>query len=463
MKLKLQFTAMKLAIAWMFALVTINFNRVAMLDVGIPALLVATMIGLYPLFGPFQPFFGRVTNRFPIWGYRRSPYLILGMLAGSMVFPFLPSVMLGIASTDVTALTLGFLLFFVFGTAIALMANTFLDLIADCTTEETRSGVFSMAWTGQTLIIVVWAIVFRAVMPEFSIESMQTLYNLTPFIVMTLATLSVLGLEKRRSASELALLQKKEYEQATPQRNPLKESVEALKQNRTAQQFFLFVMLCFLGIFLQDLLQELLGGEVFGMSVGETTVFQQIFNGTVTLGMALTAMFGARAMGRPDVQTPALPMSAKKQIASLGGFAATATFVLIAIAAVTQNLTMLFTVFALNGFFVGVFTFASVTMMSDMTVEGETGKYLGIWSMAQALGLGLSFIASGALYEMLVQRKIFVSSAVGYGAIFLCEAAFMFWCVWSLRPANVDSLRQEALLNQAVSGESRAEKKQALV
>jgi MFS transporter, BCD family, chlorophyll transporter len=442
MKNKIQFALSKFAIAWMFALVTINFNRVGIVEFGIPAILIATMIGLYPFFGPFQPLFGRMTDRFPIFGYRRSPYLILGMLIGSLIFPFLPTVLIGIAAGSISMLVVGFALFFIFGTMIALMANTYLDLIAECTTEKERSGVFAVAWTGQTLIMVVWAAVFRLLMPTFSIEAMQLLYNLTPFIVMALAILSILNLEKRLTADECKVLKEKSL--SRPISNPINEPIKLLSQNHTAQMFFVFVALAFMGIFTQDMLQEIMGAEVFGMSVGESVVFQQIFNGTVTIGMALTAIFGQRISKQPVQSTAALPMDDKKRLATVGGLCAVLSFGFIAMTILLKELPLLYAAMAFNGLCVGVFTFAAVTMMSDMTVEGETGRYLGIWSLAQAIGLGSSFIVSGILHSLFVQSRLLGEPHFGYSAIFFIEAGFMLWCVVSLRPASVDKLRLEA-------------------
>ncbi len=443
MRVTLQFMLSKFAIAWMFALVTVNFNRVAILEVGLSAIIIATMIGLYPLFGPMQPLFGRLTSRYPIFGYRRSPYLLLGLLMGALIFPPMPSVLQAMSEGALWAIAIGFVLFFIFGAAIALMANTYLDLIAECTEAQQRSSVFAAAWTGQTLIIVVWAGIFRWLMPEFSYESMQFLYSLTPFVVMALGVLSVLGLEKRRSKTELADLLKLDAEKATDH-NPIGESLRLLSGNLAAQKFFLFVALCFMGIFSQDLLQEILGGEVFEMSVGESTIFQQIFNGTVTIGMGLTAAFGAKLMGEPRLKTPALPLEKRKTLAAYGGFGATLSFLFISLAIVQETLPLLYAAMALNGLCVGVFTFCAVTMMSDMTVEGETGRYLGLWSIAQAIGLGLSFLVSGILHHGLVRSTVFSSTAIGYAMIFLIEAGFMLWCVLALRPTSVEKLRLQA-------------------
>ncbi len=442
MKTKLQFTLSKLGIAWMFALVTINFNRVTIYELGISALLIGVMIGLYPFFGPFQPMFRRVTDRYPILGYRRSPYLVIGMVAGSLVFPFLPAVAEAMAAGSALAVVAGFGLFFIFGAMIALMANTYLDLIAECTREDERGGVFAAAWTGQTAIIVVWALMFRLFMPDYSPAQMQALYALTPFVVAVLAVASVWNLERRLSPEEIVRLRATPADPIANTMNSIRSSLLLTRTNPTARMFFVFIVFTFLGIFTQDLVQEVWAGDVFRLTAGESTVFQQIFNGMVTVGMGMTAALGARALG-VKARTDALPMDAKKRLATFGGMAAMLGFVLLAVSSLTVQLTLANLAFVVVGFTVGVFTFAAVTMMSDMTVEGQTASYLGLWSIAQALGLGASFIAGGVLRAALVEAGL-LSAPAGYAAIFLVEALFMAGCVLMLRGVGLEGLRRDA-------------------
>jgi BCD family chlorophyll transporter-like MFS transporter len=46
----------------------------------------------------------------------------------------------------------------------------------------------------------------------------------------------------------------------------------------------------------------------------------------------------------------------------------------------------------------GIFNVGALALMMDMTVEGATGMYMGLWGMAQAIGMGGSAVAGGALH-----------------------------------------------------------------
>jgi len=428
---KIQFTLQKVAIAWMFALLTVNFPYVAAVELGIPLVLVGVMLGLYPFWGPFQPFFGRFTQSHPILGYYRTPYLLLGFFVGGIIFPFVPTLTQQISAGSSVAVLALFLLFFIFGIAIALMANTFLDLLSDVTTDETRSNVTATAWTGQTLAIALWAFVFRQMMPTYSLEAMTRLYTITPFVVMGIGLLSVVGLEPRG----------RKLDAYQSNKSALSESFQLLTGNRMARRFFLFIALSLLAIFLQDILQEPLGGELFGMSIGQTTNFQIIFNASVAIGMTIAAIVGTIRLGDENRQ---LSMDAKKRIATTGGLGTMAGFMLLALSVFASSPLFFQTALFLNGLCVGVFTFGSITMMAGMTVPGKTGKYLGVWSLGQVVGLGLSFMIAGLLHSLFIGSGLF-APAVGYGLIFLIEAGVMGWCVWSLQPADAVELRRQAV------------------
>ena len=428
---KIQFTLQKVAIAWMFALVTVNLPYVAIHALGIPAILIGLVLGLYPFFGPFQPFFGRFTQSHPLLGYYRTPYLLLGFFIGSIIFPFVPGLLQQVEGGSVGAAILLFILFFIFGTAIALMANTFLDLLSDVTTDDSRGTVTAAAWTGQTLAIALWAFVFRLIMPIYSHEAMLQLYIITPVVVMIIGFLSVVGLEPRH----------RDKEPHATEVNPLNESLALLTTGRMARRFFLFVTLSLLSIFLQDILQEPLGGDLFGMTAGETTIFSDYLQQCGGGRHDASRHYRNRQARRRE--SKALDGGSKTDRHDRRGSAQSLDFCCWRGVHWPVHRSLFQLALLLNGLCIGVFTFGSVTMMANMTVPGKTGKYLGVWSLGQALGLGLSFIIAGSLYSMLIGSQLF-SPQLGYALIFTLEAAVMGWCVWSLQPADATELRRQA-------------------
>ena len=68
----LQLTLPRVAAGWLFALLTSNFNRIAIYELGITAAVVTTLLGLYHFLSPFEVVYGRIADRVPI--FRRHPH-----------------------------------------------------------------------------------------------------------------------------------------------------------------------------------------------------------------------------------------------------------------------------------------------------------------------------------------------------------------------------------------------------
>lgn len=431
----LQLALPKVGIAWMFALLTVNFNRIAIFDLRIAAVVVTLLLGIYPLLAPTQPLFGRWIDRHPLFGYRRGPYLLLGMVGSGLLFPLLPWVAVGVQRGDPLALLSGAMIMVLFGLGIALIANTYLDLVVETTDERSRGGVFAVAWTAQTAAIVVWAAVFQRLMPDFSLEGMQQLYNLTPLICLATTMLGVIGLERPARMTPVVLRDRSR----DPVGNP-REALRVLRQNAPARFFFLFVFLAIVAIFMQDAILEVYGSSVLGMSLGESATLQQIWNGAVLVAMLIASpavALAARSRGGADLS------SLKRRVASSGALVAALGLCMLAIAASRADQSTLALTLVVMGLGMGVFTAVTVTMMSDMTIEGATGRYLGLWSMAQAFATSAAFVIGGALHTALIESG-WMAAGPGFALIFAIEGGTMMAALMALQRVSVEAFRGAA-------------------
>ena len=444
---KWQFSIQKVAIAWGFCMIIASFNRIAIADLGLPAMLMSFVIGIYTLFGPLQPVVGRIANAFPVFGYRRMPYLLLGTLIGGCAFPFFPGILEEIVAGSTLAYFKCLAAFCAFGLCIAMQANTFLDLLNDVTTAEMRSRVTTTTWTWQSLAMAGWAWVFGMAMPEFSFERMQVLYCWSPIVMVGLTFVGVWKLETPLDKDQLRAL-KNNPPQPVSVLQPMKESLSIVTYSRCAAFFFMFIVFSLLSVFLQDILQEVWAKDLFAMSAGESTVFQSIYNGLNTVGMAICGIFVA-AMAKKRMKKTGnkgertLPEVLAKRILGVGTVLVTVTFVSLAGAAYSQNLTAFYAFYVLSAVSLGIFVFPAISYMVDMTVEGQESKYLGLWSLAQVIGLFLSFTISGTIYQTLIQSGL-LQANVGFALIFVLQALTATLCYLSIRPVSIAGLRGEA-------------------
>ena len=401
----------KLGVGWMFALLTINFNRIAIHELAITAVIITTMLGLHYFLSPFQVISGRIADRFPIAGYRRTPYLLISSIVGSLIFLALPSTVHAMGDGAVSAFVAGFALLILYGVCIALMGDAHHSLIAEVTESKSRGAVISVVWTFTIISTIIASVIMQQVLPEYSAAGMQRLYNLTPFIVIGSTLLGVIGMEKRLNGEELkaAIVKAK---QVAPAGNPLRAAATVLRNNSQARGFFAFVFVAIFSIFLQDNILEVFGAEVFDMSLEETSGFQQIWGGGVLIGMIVMGILSA------------ILTVSKRKIALLGCVGTAAGMVLLAGASLFQVAALVTPALFLMGLFTGFFNVGSLSMMMDMTVEGATGLYMGLWGMAQAFGNGASSFGSGALHTGLIESGLF-TPGIAYFGIFAIEAIGM--------------------------------------
>lgn len=425
----LRLAMIRVGAAWMFALLTFNFNRIAIYELGALAILITILIGLHHFISPFQVVWGRISDRYPLFGYRRGPYILLSAMVASLVFVLLPSLAIQLGQGSILVFLAALLLMAVFGMGIAAYGAASNALVAETTTERERGGVVAVIWTFVILSGIVSAQVAKMIMPIYDPLQMQFLYNLTPFIVVGFVLLGLIGLERRMTPAEQSALRAQSLPGVSGnRRNTLQITWDLFQRNRQVRGFFVFILLSIFGIFLQDAILEVFGAEVFGLTPRDTAEFQQFWGAGVLVGMLLIGALSTRLS------------IAKKTLATLGGFSISLSLALVAVASSMYQATLLNPALLLMGLGTGVFNVGALSMMMEMTVDGHVGLFMGIWGMAQGLGTGLANILSGALHTLLITTE-FLSPATAYTFIFGSEALIMIFAIGVLRSISVQEFQ----------------------
>lgn len=421
----LQLCLPKVSIGWTFALLTMNFNRITIHELAVPAVLITTMIGLYHFLSPFQVFFGRLSDRVALFGFRRLPYLAIGTLLASSVFPLLPTLAVEMSKGSTWAFVIGYALLILFGIGYAMSGNAHYALVAETISEKRRGIAIALIWMTMIATVILSATVMKKMMPDYSHEAMQSLYNLSPFIAIATILPVCFGVERKLTHVQLCDA-REQARMALPQGNIFVVAKKLLERNQTTRLFFLFILFSTLGIFLQDTILEVFGAEVLKMSVRETASFQQIWGSGVLLAMLVMGAVTSRwAINR-------------LKIALLGNYGTAIGLLLLALTSVFESRTVLYPVLLIMGVSTGLHTLGAVTTMMDLTVEGARATYMGMWGLAMSIGSGLSGVMAGALVTMLIETAYFSASG-GYALIFTFEAGLMLIGALVLRGVNFHS------------------------
>lgn len=422
----------KVAVGWMFALLTIDFNRVAIFEMGVAAVIVTSLLSIHYFLAPFQVIVGRIADCHPVLGYRRSPYLLGASVLASLLFLFLPKVTFAMGAGEAGAMIAAVFLFVMFGLCMAVIADSYHSMIAEVTDKESRPTVIAVVWIVMILSTILSAVAMNAVRPEFSPEAMQRLYNLTPLVVFTSVIIGIIGVEKRLKAAELREAMLKARSLAPPG-NPLTSAVRLISANSQTRRFFIFISVSIFAIFLQEGIIEVFGAEVFGLSIKETTRFQPIWGGGILLGMIM--------MG----SVSAFVKISKRLLTLIGCVGAAAGFAGLGIIALLELQSLLLPTLFYLGFCAGIFNVGALALMMDMTVDGATGMYMGLWGVAQAAGMGLSAVVSGGLHTSLIASGL-LPPETAYWAIFTLEGGFLLAGAYVLF-----GVRRKVFLTQALS------------
>ncbi|MGQ9927546.1 MAG: BCD family MFS transporter [Chloroflexaceae bacterium] len=426
----LRLSIMRIGAGWMFALLTFNFNRITIADLGAIAVIITTLIGMHHFISFFQVYWGRLADRYPLFGYRRTPYFLLSALVGSVIFLFLPSIAIGLGQRDPLATIEAFLFIAVFGVAMAMNGSSSNALMAEVTTEKERGFVVAVIWATVIISGIVSAGVSRVMMPVYSPEAMQQLYNLTPIVVMVTALLGVIGMERRVSKEQHAALLARQpaEEQAASPLATFHVARQLMTTNRHVRGFFFFVLLGILGIFLQDAILEPFGAEVFGMTQAQTAGFQQAWGAGALLGMIAIGIL---------CSIFSIP---RKLIATIGGLGVVGSLVTIAFSAFAHRPELILPSLIVMGLGIGLFDVGALSMMMDMTIEGQVGLYMGIWGMAQGFGNGFANVLSGAFHTLFIEI-VGIAPTIAYGVIFSFEALMMGLAIVILRGISVQEFK----------------------
>jgi BCD family chlorophyll transporter-like MFS transporter len=204
----------------------------------------------------------------------------------------------------------------------------------------------------------------------------------------------------------------------------LRQVFAAIWSDQRSRRYALFLGASALFAFMQDAVLEPFGGDVFGLSVGETTRFNAYWGSGVLLAMLLTLWLTRR--WRPERQTHttrwgllllALPLLA------LGASSA------------AHNLSLVRPLLILFGLGFGIFTVGGVSLLMAMSVEGRAGAYLGLWSVIQLVGRGAGIAVGGVLRD--VALALAGDFAGAYASVFWIEALGVLACIWLLRRVDV--------------------------
>ena len=441
----LRLSLFQISIGMAFVLLNFTLNRVMIVEIGVPATLVAALVALPLLFAPARALIGyRSDNHVSVLGWRRVPYIWFGTLmqfGGLAIMPFALLLMTGRGAAGgmwigVIGASVAFLLV---GAGMATAQTAGLALATDLSPVEKRPRVVALLYVMLLIGMFVFSLIFGKILSTaFDPYRLVGVIQGTAVVTMALNVIALWKQEPRavggtRHVDTVAF----------------GAQWRALTRDRRTRRLLVALALGAAGFSMQDILLEPYGGHVLGLNIGETTALSALWSAGMIAGFA----YAARALDR---------MVDAHRLAGTGaliGIAAFATVVLSAPLASVLLLCVGATGIGIGG---GLFTVSTlIAAMNHVTAE-KSGLALGAWGAVQATAGGLAILVSGALrdgFEALAMTGRLgpglIDPASGYSFVWHIEIALLFATLVAIGPlarrANENGSRPLPVVNERLA------------
>ena len=266
-----------------------TLNRVMIVELGVPAWLVAVMISLPLVFAPFRAVIGfRSDNHKSVLGWRRVPYIWMGTLlqfGGFAIMPFALIVLSGDTNGPLIYGHIGAALaFLMVGAGVHTTQTVGLALATDLAPEESHPRVVALLCMMLLLGMIGGALVYGAVLAHFTQIKLIQVIQGTALATMVLNVIALWKQEARNPA-----LTSRDRERPT-----FKQAWASFSGQPFAIRRLVALGLGTVAFSMQDVLLEPYGGQVLHLTVGTTTLLSALLATGGLSGFGLAA----RMLGR---------------------------------------------------------------------------------------------------------------------------------------------------------------------
>ena len=394
-----------------------TLNRVMIVELLVPASLVAIMIAIPVLIAPLRTFYGHKSDTYKSFiGWKRIPYMWFGSLfqfGGLAIMPFAIIILSGDQTVGPSwaGEVLVAIAFLFTGIGMHITQTVGLALAADRATKENRPRVVALLYFMFLFGMGISAVVIGILLADFS--KLRLIQVVQGSAVLTL----ILNLVAVWRQEQIIINQ---------QKNDKSEkfflSWKKFISDRKTNSLIWVVFWGTLAFSMQDVLLEPYGGQILGLSVSETTNLTGVWALGALLGLALAAN------------------NSKKTVSSISNAMTALLIGIVGFSAIIFSSPMQFPfLYFLGTLFIGFGTglFSVSLLIIAMALSSKTnlgsGFILGSWGAAQAIGAGLGIAVGGILRDVVNKIALsgylgstFENNSIGYIFVYHLEILFIF-------------------------------------
>jgi len=416
----LRLSLFQVSVGMALVLLVGTLNRVMIVELGVPAALVAVMVSLPVLFAPLRALIGFRSDTYrSALGWRRVPYIWRGTMVqfgGLAIMPFALLVLSGGGNAQQWPAWVGHLCaglaFLLVGAGLHTIQTAGLALATDLAPQESQPRVVGLMYVMLLVGTIGSALLFGALLEEFS--PARLIQVIQGSAVATIA-LNLLALWKQETRHP------PRGENAATQGQSFFGAWHGFAQGDHALRRLLAVGVGTMAFSMQDVLLEPYGGQVLGLSVSDTTKL----TATLALGGLLGFGLASRVLGRG-----ADPF----RIASWGALCGVPAFLSVMVAAPLLSPMLFGAGVMLIGFGGGLFSHGTLTATMNLAPREQTGLALGAWGAVQATAGGTAVALGGLIRDLAAGGLQAEQAAPSYMLVYGIEVLLLLVTLAAMLP-----------------------------
>lgn len=420
-----------------------TLNRVMIVELDVPASLVAVMLALPLLFAPFRTLIGfKSDQHVSALGWRRMPYIWKGTLyqfGGFAIMPFALLVLSGYGEAHDAprwwGLSSAALAFLLVGAGVHMVQTVGLALATDLVKDEDQPKVVGLMYVMLLFGMVGAALVYGALLNPYTPGRLVQVIQGTAVVTIAVNLFAMWKQEPRdRTRAQAMLVQPKES---------FGDAWKALVATPGMIRLMVVIGLGTFGFGMADVLLEPYGGQALGFSVAETTKLTALLASGTLLGFGLASRQLSRG-GKP------VRLAWVGAAIGVPGFAA----IIMSSQMVGAPLFLIGTLAC--GYGAGLFSHATLTATILNAPKDRTGLALGSWGAVQATCAGIGVALAGVIRDVLVSvdTNAGLPAHAPYNVVFTGEMIFLVVAVLVALPL---SSRSVGAVTQGNSGRPNQE------
>lgn len=399
----------QMSLGAIIVLTTSTLNRVMVVELGLLASLPGALVGLHYAIQVLRPRWGYGSDV----GGRRTPWIIGGMFVLSAAAIMAAVATMLLETSYMLGMTLSVIAFLLIGCGVGASGTSLLVLLAVRVGQRRRPAAATIVWLMMIAGMAVTATVAGGFLDPFSWGRLVAVTSVVSAGAFVLTTAAIWGIEGQPEIRSSATSETTAQTDAAPV-GFVAAFLDVWREPRS-RQFALFVFVSMLAYSAQDLILEPFGGEIFGMTPGESTKLSGTQHGGVFIGMILVAILGT-GFGRGRFGS--------MRAWAVGGCLASAVM-LASLAFATKvgpSFPLQAAVFLL-GVANGAFAVAAIGSMMGMVRQGKEkreGTRMGLWGAAQAIAFGVGGLVGTVALDAV--RHFSGSASTAFTSVFALEA-----------------------------------------